>query len=347
MAKTSTEIEMAKANGEDNKPTGYVSPSKDGPLVETMTPTFIRKRRKRRRILAVFALASVGILAFGIIAFLGQNFGDFTIKIDPSTRAALALGQSLSENEEGYTDIEKGTSYLDMSGIGNIACTTADMIPTAEFLDADVETGGEEAKLDAILRETNRLDVGAVDQKYTSLNFLYFTFYLKNMSSGPVRFFSTLATTNIREPDNVGISCTLESLLRVRVFKNTYREGSKYYTGDEAKHEFTTYALPTDENYTQENVREKEDPTADTYRSDNDGLCTNFVKPTDEQSAQKNFTVFNEVSEIARFSIIRYTVVFWLEGSDVDTNKPHVKEQPRGGSITLGMNFGGVNIDEE
>ncbi len=346
MANANAENEKAKGIDE-NQPKGQISPSADAPLVETMTPTFIRKRRKRRRILVVFALASVGILAFGIIAFLGQNFGDFTIKIDPSTRAALALGQSLTDNENGYTDIDKGTSYLDMSGIGNIACTTADMIPTADFLDADVETGDEDAKLSAILKEANRLDIGAVDQKYTSLNFLYFTFYLKNMSNGPVRYFSTLATTNIREPDNVGISCTLESLLRVRVFKNTYREGSKYYKGDEATHDFTTYALPTDAAYTPENVREKEDPNADTYRSDNDGLCTNFVKPTEEQSAQKNFTVFNEVAEIARFSIIRYTVVFWLEGSDLDTTKSHVKEQPRGGSITLGMNFGGVNIDEE
>ena len=344
---------MAEGKKENQQLTGsaaleaYRSMGSDasGKLVETLTPSLVKKRRKRRAVLIAFAAASVGIITFSVIAFLGQNFGDFTIKIDPSTTAALALSSTLSPDG----DIEKGTSYLDMNGVGNIACTTADMIPTAEYLDADVETGAEQAKLAAIQQESNRLDVGMVDANHTGLNFLYFTFYLKNMSSGPVRFYSNLATTNINEPDNVGVSCTLESLLRVRVFKNTYREGGKLYVDDEAKHEFKTYALPTDAAYTQENVREKEEGTSQevNYRADNDGLCTNFVKPTDEQSRNKNFTVFNETDEIARYSIVRYTIVFWLEGSDKDTNANHVEEQPRGGSITLAMSFGGVNVDEE
>ncbi|MBP5092411.1 MAG: hypothetical protein J6328_07690 [Bacilli bacterium] len=317
-------------------------------LVDTPTPSFIRRRRRRRRVLALFSIASVGILTLGIIAFLGQNFGDFTIKIDPSTKAQLALSRTLSQEEKG--DVEKGTTFLDLNGIGNIACTTADLVPTGEFLDADVTEENEAAKHQAVRNEMNRLDVGVNDPEKSPLNFIYFTFYLKNMSSGPVSYRSTLATTSIKEPDNVGISCTLESLLRVRVYKNVYRDSYRYYSGDAASHDCTTYALPTDEDYTPEDICER-DPfnTGETNndRPDNDGKAVNFVRPSDEQSRTKNFTVFNETDVIARYSIIRFTVVFWLEGSDKDTNRENVREQPRGGSITLAMAFGGVNIDEE
>ena len=283
-------------------------------------------------------------MALGVIAFLGQNFGNFTIKIDPSLRAALALGQSLTSTYNG--DIQKNTSYLDLSGVGNISCTSADMVPTGEYLDADVDEENEANKNAAIAKEAKALDIGSDEVKNYHLNFLYFTFYLKNMSKSSVEYMATLATTNIREPDNVGVSCTLESLLRVRVYKNLYRDAGKFYTGALATHDVKTYALPTDENYTQENIRELGEHEEST-RPDNDGLATNFAKPTEEQSRQKNFTVFNETDTLASSSIVRYTIVFWLEGSDVDTTRPNVEEQPKGGAITMGMSFGAVVTDSE
>ncbi len=302
-------------------------------MKDTPTPLFIKKRNRRRVALAVFAFASVGVIAMAIIAFLGQNFGTFTIKVQPSLRASLSMSEMLNDDGDALSN---ETSYLDLSGTNATSLTDADMLPEAEYLDADLHEMDYNAKKQAAYERAETLSYGSV-------NFLSFTFYIRNMSDGVVEYRLNLDSTTINEPSNVNVSCTIESLLRVRVYENTYYDGTQYYRGANALHEQITYGLPRTGTV---NEPELISLGEGALREENRGHCTNF----ETWDPGKSFTVFSGERSKPRFSITRYTVVAWLEGNDIDSERRPDgtrTEQPEGGSVTLGMSFTGMEAEEE
>ena len=310
-----------------------VTPPEAVKMKDTPTPLFIKKRNRRRAALAVFAFASVGVIAMAIIAFLGQNFGTFTIKVQPSLRASLSMSEMLNDDGD---NLSGETSYLDLSGTNATSLTDADMLPEADYLDADLHEMDYDAKKQAAYERASTLSNGFV-------NFLSFTFYIRNMSDGPVEYRLKLASTTISEPSNVNVSCTVESLVHVRVYENTYYNGSRYYRGADALHEQTTYALPRTGTVNEPELISVGELAE---REENRGYCTNF----ESSDPGKGFTVFTGERTVPRFTIMRYTVVAWLEGNDIDSERRadgSRTQQPEGGSVTLGMTFTGINAEEE
>jgi hypothetical protein len=134
---------------------------------------------------------------------------------------------------------------------------------------------------------------------------------------------------SVTEPTNVDQSCSIESILRIRVFENLVGDGQ------DATHAMTTYAkkrtIPkvTTSDWEPYEYISKANAT-ETY---NQGYATNFS--TDNGDPSK-IVIFDENQKLETEQIYRYTVVMWLEGNDPDCDDV---QQPKGGTVTLAMHF--------
>jgi hypothetical protein len=273
-------------------------------------PRFIRQRRKRRVAWIVLGISFVGVLTMAIVAFLGQNFGRFTIRLDNGNDSTLTMAQNLNAG-----NITNGTTYLDVNGFMTDSLTQADDLPSLEELDADVT-------------DTTLAAKQAVENDTTKYYFVY-TFYLKNLGTATVPYEDYMNVASVTEPANVDESCSIESILRIRVFENLVVDGQ------DATHNMTTYAkkrtIPkeTTSDWEPDEYISKSNAT-ETY---NQGYATSFS--TDDGDPSK-IMIFDENQKLETEQIYRYTVVMWLEGNDPDCNDV---KQPQGGTVTLAMHF--------
>jgi len=290
-------------------------------LLRTQEPKFVRQKRRKKILAGVLLVSFAGCVTMGIIAFLGHNFGRFTIVIDDSQKDALTLSNTISETKTGeidpssgeetsVSDISSYSSYLDVDGFSCKAPTEADELPLPSEVDADKKEG-----------EAYSL----TDERGT---YWAFTFYVKNVSEDTVNYAMKLYFASVTEPSNLADSCSLESILRIRVFENDL--GSPNNT-------FITYARRTS---TSANEQETSGWTDREYVSRKDAkydyntaLATNFA--SDDDNDPESIVVFNDEKEIAFNTIRRYSILMWLEGNDPDCKGA----RPNGGSIELAVSI--------
>ncbi|MBO4540644.1 MAG: hypothetical protein J5736_01530 [Bacilli bacterium] len=320
-------------NPESNvQPTQQAPNSKygpDGELVRLPAPEFIRRRRRRRAVLVGMGIALSGIVVMGVIAFLGQRSGTFTVQLVGDARAQLTLGTTLGMNDVGTADVTDKTSYLNASGFRATSTILADRLYDDfggdDVLDADIDSS------DSAEGKKNLLGNG--DQYWA------YTFYLKNQEAAFAHFSYGMVSTVNTEPDNVDESVSLKKILRVRVYENTYQQNGSI------THNMTTYAWKRDTPNDQGNYREYiQDPYMTGFSSlydQNNGLCEFF----EEQPDSGNFTVFKLDGSLRMNEIRRYTVLMWFAADDQDTVL--ASEQPKGGAITFSMTFTGGDKSDE
>lgn len=320
-AKGEGEAKGAPKEGQGNDP-GY------HPL-STPLPSEVRKKRVRRGLLIGMGVATVGVLILGIVAFLGQNFGDFTVKIQESARNALSLSETLNDPQEGEkADLSSRKSYIGADGLKATSLIAPKDLPEDSVLDADLSSATKESVMEAKHKATDDI---------SSKDFFIYTFYLKNTSRESVMCQAKFATTSVKEPSNLARSVSLEDIIRIRVFKNLY-------DAESPTHEELTYAkaplTPKRGNtfYAQEPITDYE--SGGGGRAYNEGYCTNFASV----DPYRSFTVFDEESLLEPGSITRYSVCMWFEGFDYDADGV---EAPQGGSLTLSMNFSVKEVGED
>ena len=306
--------------------------------IEPPTPDYIRKKKRRLALWTLVGITGAGVLALGIIAFLGQNFGTFTVKLVNDEDATLEMGTVLKINEQKATGINSPTTYLDAQGTSAVKLLAADELPEDSILDADL-TSDNETQVRGLKEEARRkvaVNDSSVDGTFQDVYFAY-TFYLRNVSLDQVTYqISFKATDNIL-PSNLydekgnEVSVSLEKFIRIRVFENIY-------TGSEllVSHAQKTYAYPasTVGGNTAEIVS-----SLTAIRPENREFCVNFI---DIDTSTHLFTVFDDQEQgntrtLKGEQIVRYSVVMWFEGNDKDTEGG--VSMPHDGSLAFGIDI--------
>lgn len=284
-------------------------------LLRPNEPRFVRERRKKRIVAAVLLVSFLGCATLGIIAFLGHNFGRFTIQLDDAQKGALTLSNTISETSTGEVDPNSGeeisvsdvttySSYLDVDGFSCKAPTEADDLPLPSEIDSDKMEGNA---------------YSITDERGT---YWGYTFYVKNISTDTVEYSIKLYFASVTEPTNLASSCSLESILRVRVFENDLGSDNN---------SFVTYARRTTNAWNDERKDREYVSKSDAKYSYNAELATNFAVDDDEDPEQ--IVVFEDPKELPYNTIRRYSILMWLEGNDPDCQG----ERPHDGSLELAV----------
>ena len=261
------------------------------------------KKRKRKKLLAIFAVVgAAGVTGLSIVSFLGRFVGTFTVSLNDD-----AVKLSLSEDQA----FSNPTSFLRLSTMPPYEETTVDHLPPDDELDTEETDYLYGANLDP---ETN---------KYVSMSFLKYTFYVKNVGDKLARYHLALKITK-NEPDpNDPKQRTLDDTLRVKFYENTPGDGkhaSEVYAKEAAEYNYDKNGVKTRKEFvsdcTYDNTEDENHPLAETFLSS--ALIT-------ERSVDKFY----------KGDMKRYTVVAWLEGNDPQSRDD--EEAPIGAKLELGV----------
>ena len=301
--------------------------------IEPPTPSYVKRRKRRIALWTLVGATGAGVLTMGIIAFLGKNFGTFTVKLTGDEDASLEMGTILKVNEARETaTISSPSTYLNAEGMTSPSLISADKLPSDSVLDSEITTDNYQdvmtAKKDA---RKKALDQQSADVEDQGVYFNY-TFYVRNVSEENVSYSIKLYATennhptNEKDEDGNYTSVSLEKIVRIRVYENIVSASAAYST-----HAQTTYAYPSVTTGTPlpETVSDpnSSDPTLS-------GECDIFY---DWQSDL--FTVFNyEDRALPGYGIVRYSIVMWFEGYDPDTEGI---APPQDGSLAFGIDITG------
>lgn len=266
------------------------------------------KRRKRKVIAWIFfGVGGTGCLVLGILAFLGQVSGNFSISLKESDQAKLAMATESNFSDE--------SSYLRAQGLTSADVIAADILPDDSEIDSDV--GGSK----------------------NGPNYLAYTFYIKNASTEKISYNVSVNIDDYKSPSNQAVS--LIAILRMRVYENlvvgttlthsmtTYAKASSTpFSKDDGTVEYRdpislctvlsdgTKLLPTE--------------ISGNMKAENVGFADPFVS---------NSIACNRLyTDLASQGIVRYTVVTWLEGNDPDC----IGKEPLGSSVTFSMHFSAI-----
>ncbi|MCF0112424.1 MAG: hypothetical protein HUJ60_00420 [Bacilli bacterium] len=309
------------------------------------------KRRKRRNNALVFGSIALALLiAITVVAFLGRVSGQFSVRLADQYATQLQMFTRGEIDDEGILTPTDTTTYLNAAGVEEANLIAADTLPTSDILDAANQVGlpgdksGLDPKKDMAVGAHNGYDQfeSAEGAVVTRELYLAYTFYVRNLNPDVATYAVSLSydyTETAHNEDDVAAKSTTSiiSIARVRVFENAWSSlGST--------HECTTYALPRatadedgsfQERISDVHVRDATgDHRVEPVQEVNRGYCTNF---------QSNNFVFTAIRTLPANSIVRYTVVCWLEGTDSDCRG----FPPVGSTLSLSMNINGAGETSE
>lgn len=234
-------------------------------------------------------VGTIGVTTFCIVAFLGRYVGSFTVSLE-----AKNVDLTLSENSS-FTD---RSSFLRVNEVP----------PFQEFTYRDFSKYGDEV----IDSEESDVYLGANPDK-ESINFLKYTFFLKNVGTTPAIYdFSLKVKESIASSDGR----TLDDTLRVMVYDNGVSN---------------VYANPLSAPHKDENgnldyrapISVDEDKATKDYPFE--GYAESFVSSSE---------VMNQSAvELGVGEVKRYTIVTWLEGF----RSSNSQTAPKGATIKLGV----------
>lgn len=347
LPKDAPEANVAGKNTPTNtKPKDKKKDKKKDEHVEKMLPSMVsyeKKRKQKKIILAVLGVSFVGVSMLSIIAFLGRYSGNFTVKLDNGIQSELTM----SDNKD-FTE-GTGTTYLRATGLQYPTLITVDSLPSdtgEESLDLDANAGNKNKSLyytdhgkpitlltedeadlakdtDAMLWTTSLPEGYKQDDLY-----FCFTFFVRNASyNAATPYMVSMTLDNETLPDD-STAPALSSIMRVRCYENLVTDEETDIT-----HNSTTYAkaLTTPVTNSDGTVEKRErvsgTNTKSAYYSE---YCQNFY--------DDNTTVFSSIKTLQPQNTMRYTVLLWLEGYDVDAKGAG---KMKGSSISFSMHFYG------
>ena len=274
---------------------------------------FVRKRRRRRIAALVSVVSAIGVASLVIISFLGRTFGTFTVSIK-NTSVRLALSETDS--------FENPTSYLRI-----------DNIPSSyyEFSYKWFDRIG----MDLIDDEQNDYLYG-ISGDGVGMYFLKYTFYVKNVGSTTAAYNMYI---NLDDSTQATNGKTLDDTLRIMVFENRPSDPETHKSEVYAK-EMTDYRYRVFDKEGKETHRAfvSETPNPDSegkvYEDDAHPLAIAFRKGKS--------VIHYPVDNFVKNDIMRYTVVYWLEG---EASYPEFNEEgqpenpPLGAKIKLSIDI--------
>ena len=270
------------------------------------------KKRKRRKIAALIAaFSSIGVTFFIVTSFLGRTLGTFTVSLSNS-EVNLALCETKDSTKHStYLRVNANSRYVEHS---------------YEDFKGVLETLDDEEISSTVGEYTIPYYEDGVMKTETGLEFFKYTFYVKNIGNKIATYEMKINISDrTRAKDASGRS--LDDTLRVMVFEND---------ADSNTHDYLIYAKKSlINNY-----------DIDGNETDREFIFTDDSRPnreTDEyRLVDKNFESIDTVAEykvtnFVRNDIKRYTIVFWLEGADPQSNPE--EEYPEGATLKLGVDI--------
>ena len=272
---------------------------------------YVKKRRRRKIAALVAAFSSVAVTFFIVTSFLGRTLGTFTVSLNNS-EVNLALCEQKDSNQNStYLRVNANSRYIEHS--------------YEDFKD----------KLDTLDDEKIPSTVGEYEIPYyengkmkteTGLEFFKYTFYVKNIGNKIATYDMKINISDrTRAKDASGRS--LDDTLRVMVFENN---------PDSGEHNYLIYAKKSlVNNY-----------DIDGNETDREFIFTDDRLPNRETEnyrlVDKNFVDIDTVAQyrvpnFSRNDIMRYTIVFWLEGGDPQSNPE--EDYPEGATLKLGVDI--------
>ena len=280
---------------------------------------YVRKRRRRRVAALVSLFASIGITALVIISFLGRTVGTFTVAIK-NTTVQLAL----SEKES----FEHRTSYLRI-----------DNIPSSYYEYS--YKWFDRVGLNNVDDESNDYFFG-LSGDGQAMYFLKYTFYVKNVGTTTAMYNMYI---NLDDSTKSADGQKLDDTLRIMVFENdpaipdshekmiyakdvgTYRYDVYDKNGNLTKKAFVAdapEAVPVDGSNSRYAI----------YEDDEHPLVDESFRPS-------TAVIQKTVTDFEKNDIMRYTVVYWLEGEasfpELDENGNY--KEPKGAKIKLSIDI--------
>jgi len=293
------------------------------------------KRKRKKHIAWIFTVTGlVGCALIAVMAFLGKQSGQFTIQLDTGkTQLTMSTNPSFGGSSGSSGDSGSGgggTTYLAATGLDSSTVNTAGALPNDDLIDNS--DGGSH----------NRSDPA------TGTYFAY-TFFLKNDSTAFVSYSVSMSIDDYKNPENEATS--LLDIIRVRLYENIH-DTSLGYTHNE-----TTYAMQStiewkmlDGSLIDGAATTQKEPIA-RYGTDQktvDGVADFSANAREENKGfadpfASNVLVFGRVhSNLPVGAVVRYTIVMWLEGYDVNCQG----HQPKNASITLSMHFNVLSTEK-
>lgn len=249
-------------------------------------------RRRRRRILASFMLmvSTITLVILVLIAFLGSEVGRYTIQLK-SNNTQLTMDYD--------REFDTPTTLLRAESLEKVYPIMADSLPDDEEIDNLPGSHNGEYR-------------DQYDQFVYSLYFAY-TFFVKNVGDTPVDYHVWIRLVTSDSPNP--LETPIEEYVRVRVYENRDDVAAEEMTHNSRTLAKRTQQLIYDE-FNQPEYRECVARTSTDFAT-----CT-ADKPINAVRAEE----FVNVSEITRYdveafppeAVMRYTIVFWLEGDDPD-----------------------------
>ena len=292
-------------------------------LIEPRKPEYLIRKRRRRIAAIIFGVSMSVLAVLIIIALLGRNFGSFTVKLE-QVKNELSLGDSLTAGGSGTT-IKNKTTYLMAGGYEANTPMCADDLADEDTIDKDITD-------DTVVLPSRPAahDPSEFSQDYS----FKYTFYLRNSSpSEMAKANYYIDFSSITEPTNVEASCSIEDIVRVRVYDShfddetlehsmvgTYARKAKNFSTNGSNNELITGTTGSDRGYKAK-------------KEENKGYCTNFLN--DDGSDPLAMIVMKNETYLMPYEIRRFTIVIWLEGFDADC----VGQNPIGSALTLSMHF--------
>ena len=275
---------------------------------------YVKKRRRRRIAALLSVICAIGVGSLVTISFLGRTVGTFTVSVQNSTVNLALCDKQDFNNPTSYLRIDElPSTYLEYS---------YDWFPSFDSVD----------------NETNDYFFGSYREegKVVGMYYLKYTFYIKNIGSKLAQYTMSINLDDCTQ-SNDSTGRKLDDTLRVMVFENDPLEGDT--------HDYTVYAKDIEgtnnnkyKTWDKDGAKSSREFISSYPNAKEDGFHEDDAHPLAE-SFEKGKAIIKKTVENFRVNDIRrYTLVYWLEGSDPQANVEG-QDAPQGAKIKLSVDF--------
>lgn len=312
---------------------------------------FVRKKKRRKVVAVITGISGMTVAVLVIVSFLGKYVGTFTIKLESgSIRLALQEYAGTTSDpddpekeKDQYSEI---TTYLRVNTLPTMHEYTYGLLMNS-FGDDRIDTGktpwyygaNQNDNYEGDIDEFTQYLVTSSEQEALhcvgSINFFKFTFFVTNLTSSVANYKLSLRINESRPSDD---GRYLEDTLRVMLYEN--------YVGLDGNttHDKRIFAKASDKKHLEEDGTESfkeaiaySNPKADGSREPMFGYAEEFESPS-------MITSYN-VENFPGYGIMRYTIVYWLEGTDPSSSID--QQPPQNALVKLGVEIDAYENDED
>lgn len=283
---------------------------------------FVRKKKRRKVVAVITGISSIVVTTLIIISFLGKYVGTFTVKLESgSVKLALQEYAGTSTNPDDPTEEEDQYSelstYLRVNALPTMHEYSYGLLMN-RFGDENLDSGRTPWDHGA-----NRDEFGEM----TSINFFKFTFFVRNLGNGVANYKVSLAITESKPSDD---GRYLEDTMRVILYENYVYEGSN----EETEHSKRVFAKPSTNSHLDENGNVSWREAIAYSNPKGDGSREPLYGYAEEFESAEMITSYN-VENFIGYGVMRYTIVYWLEGTDPSSS--YDQDPPQNALVKLGV----------